>query len=99
MSDARIEILVKSRQLPDAEDWEGQRAAIRKSGACFDADSKDWRLVLDPGDGPRVATALSWLFHAARTYGTTVLVLDSEVGVPGLGGDLSGTAQPPGAGS
>lgn len=87
MSDQQLEIVIASAQQHDEQRWERQLAEIRRSGATYDPDSRNWRLQLDLADGHRVAVAMMALCSAARTHGTTVLVLDPTTDMPALVAD------------
>lgn len=84
MSDQRLEVMIASAQQSDEQRWEQQLAMIRRSGATYDPGSRNWRLELDLTDGQRVAVAMMALCSVARTYGTTVLVVDPTTGMPAL---------------
>ena len=77
-----IEIVIASVDQPDQQRWDEQCERIRRSGARFESGSRNWRLHLDLVDSRRVAFAWAELVVAARTYGTRVLVLDPETGMP-----------------
>ncbi len=79
-----IEIVIRAADQPDQQRWQQQRARIRRSGAQFESASRNWRVHLDLTDAGATAAALGELFTAAQTFGTTVLAISPDTGMPAV---------------
>lgn len=80
----QIEIVIRSAEQSDQERWDQQCARIRRSGAQFESTSRNWRVRLDLTEPSVTAAALGELFTAAQAFGTTVLPIDPESGMPAV---------------
>lgn len=80
----QIEILIRSAEQSDQQRWDQQCARIRRSGAQFESNSRNWRLHLDLTEPSGTAAALGELFTAAQTFGTTVLPINPETEMPAV---------------
>lgn len=79
-----LEIVIRAAELPDQQRWQQQRARIRRSGAQFEPANRNWRAHLDFTDAENTAAALGELFTAAQTFGTIVLAIHPDTGMPAV---------------